>query len=130
MSSLKLPDLLPLGSEEGGDSNTEELRALFMLWLETQKQLPPQVAEEPAVSAEDPVWRSKCCNREDGTEVSRSCLTYTLTSVISIVVLVFSLYQLGSDTEEDSLTPLWISLVSSIGALHVPSPLQFPTPKK
>lgn len=117
------------GSRRGSDvgDSSEQMKILFQMWLEAQKKKddPREATAATAVPEEDAVWRSKCCNSEDGTEISRSCLTYSLTSIISIVVLVFSLYQLGSDEEEDSLTPLWISLVSSIGSLHVPSPLQY-----
>jgi hypothetical protein len=96
--------------------------------LQEQKTLldDKHVAAEEEKETEDRIWRSKCC-RAEGTEISRSFLSYVLTSIISLSVLVFALYQLT--TEESNLTPLWVSLVSSIGSLHLPSPLQKETTK-
>jgi len=107
------------------EKKTEEIKAA---------PRPPETPRSPKTSSltTDVVWRSKCCNSKDGTEVSQSCLTFTLTSMISLIVLVFALYQLAfdNDDEDNSLTPLWISLVSSIGSLHLPSPLQNSATKK
>jgi len=80
---------------------------------------------EPASpkSFKEPVWRSKCCTQE-GTVVTKSLLTFTLTSIISVIVLVFSLVMLTYPDLDESMKTLYISLVSSISSLHVPSPLQ------
>lgn len=124
--------------QEFRDSSLEDRERMVKMLLDQYTDLvqrqkdvktdPPQSPRSSA--AQDVVWRSKCCNSKDGTEISRSCMTYALTSTISLIVLIFAMYQLAFDSEEDSLTPLWISLVSSIGSLHLPSPLQMDPNKK
>jgi hypothetical protein len=69
----------------------------------------------------DTIWRSKCCS-QDGTTIDKTFLSFILTSVLSLAVLLFSLSQLALNPESD-LTSLWVSLVSTITSLHVPSPL-------
>ena len=67
------------------------------------------------------LWRSKCCS-EDGTVIDKKFLSFATTSLLSIIVLVFALVQLTL-TPDSELTSLWVSLVSTITSLHVPSPL-------
>ena len=82
----------------------------------------------PKRAGEEP-WRSRCCS-ENGTEVNKNFLSFMLTSTLSIVVLIFALVQLSLNPSSE-LSSLWVSLVSSISALHVPSPLtQLQTDKK
>ena len=110
----------------GGETlSLDDLRALLSKWKkEEKKEEEEEQKKDEKEEPRDEIWRSKCCNSKDGTVVSQAFLTYTLTSFISLVVLFFALYQLAFDSQEDSLTPLWISLVSSIGSLHLPSPLE------
>mgnify|MGYP001077129598 CR=1 FL=1 len=98
------------------EKQEEELRDIVLETLRAAQ-------EKAASTSEEQPWRSKCCTR-DGTEISRSFLTFTLTSTLSIIILVFALWQLAENEPSDSLNPLWISLVSSVSAIHVPSPLQ------
>jgi hypothetical protein len=83
----------------------------------------------PASPKGEQPWKSKCCG-PDGTEISKSFLVFSLTSVLSITILIFALWQLAENEPTDPLNPLWISLVSSVSALHVPSPLQQTDSKK
>ena len=69
----------------------------------------------------DTIWRSKCCS-QDGTIIDKTFLTFMLTSLLSLAVLLFSLSQLALNPDSE-LTSLWVSLVSTITSLHVPSPL-------
>lgn len=69
----------------------------------------------------DTIWRSKCCS-QDGTVIDKTFLTFMLTSLLSLAVLLFSLSQLALNPDSE-LTSLWVSLVSTITSLHVPSPL-------
>lgn len=75
----------------------------------------------PRASDKSELWRSKCCT-EDGTVVDKKFLSFATTSLLSIIVLVFALVQLTL-TPDSELTSLWVSLVSTITSLHVPSPL-------
>ena len=72
-------------------------------------------------SASATIWRSKCCS-QDGTVIDKTFLTFMLTSLLSLAVLLFSLSQLALNPDSE-LTSLWVSLVSTITSLHVPSPL-------
>lgn len=84
---------------------------------------PPPYPQSPSSKTTEPVWRSRCCTPE-GTVVTKSLLTFSLTSLISVIVLCFSLYMLTAPDLDESMKTLYISLVSSISSLHVPSPLQ------
>jgi len=75
----------------------------------------------PRSRSADNIWRSKCCSK-DGTVIDKTFLSFMLTSVLSLAVLLFSLSQLALNPESE-LTSLWVSLVSTITSLHVPSPL-------
>ena len=69
----------------------------------------------------DDAWRSKCCT-EDGTVINKGFLSFILTSTLSVIVLIFALVQLSINPSSE-LSSLWVSLVSSISALHLPSPI-------
>ena len=68
------------------------------------------------------VWRSRCCT-ETGTVMSKSLLRFTLTSVISVAALIFSFVQL-SEGSSPELQSVYVSIISSLTALHMPSPLE------
>ena len=75
----------------------------------------------PRSRTSDTIWKSKCCSK-DGTVIDKTFLTFMLTSLLSLAVLLFSLSQLALNPDSE-LTSLWVSLVSTITSLHVPSPL-------
>ena len=75
----------------------------------------------PRSRTSDTIWKSKCCSK-DGTIIDKTFLTFMLTSLLSLAVLLFSLSQLALNPDSE-LTSLWVSLVSTITSLHVPSPL-------
>jgi hypothetical protein len=99
----ELPELTPL-----------ELKELIdKYYKDTKQPTSPRKTQD--------IWRSKCCS-DDGTQIDRKFLTFILTSLLSVTVLVFALLQLSLNPESD-LSSLWVSLVSTITSLHVPSPL-------
>ena len=98
-----------------------ELEPLELNAEKTSNTVEP--SRSPSSKSSEPVWRSRCCTPE-GTVVTKSLMTFSLTSLISVIVLCFSLYMLTTPELDDSMKTLYISLVSSISSLHVPSPLQ------
>ena len=85
------------------------------------KNSPPSTPRNSTRRNGDTIWRSKCCS-QDGTIIDKTFLTFMLTSLLSLAVLLFSLSQLALNPDSE-LTSLWVSLVSTITSLHVPSPL-------
>ena len=81
----------------------------------------PPAPTSPRGEKTTELWRSKCCS-EDGTVIDKKFLSFATTSLLSIIVLVFALVQLTLSPDSE-LTSLWVSLVSTITSLHVPSPL-------
>ena len=97
-----------------------EMAALLARFrAEFVERAPPPAS--PRASEKSELWRSKCCS-EDGTIVDKKFLSFATTSLLSIIVLIFSLTQLTLSPDSE-LTSLWVSLVSTITSLHVPSPL-------
>ena len=98
-----------------------EMAALLARFRAEFVERAPPAPTSPRASDKSELWRSKCCS-EDGTIVDKKFLSFATTSLLSIIVLVFALVQLTLSPDSE-LTSLWVSLVSTITSLHVPSPL-------
>ena len=120
LKHLDQPEMIRGESREDLQGDLDKIRELIRSEFAVPEPRSPK-GEQP--------WKSKCCG-PDGTEISKSFLVFSLTSVLSVIILIFSLWQLAENEPTDSLNPLWISLVSSVSAIHVPSPLQQTESKK
>jgi len=69
---------------------------------------------ENDIHEDDVQWRI-CCSHS-----SKSFIKYVVTVIMSIIVLVFSIYMIASNPESDN--SIYFSLVSSILTLYIPAP--------
>jgi len=66
-------------------------------------------------SHEDDVQWQICCSHS-----SKSFIKYVVTVIMSIIVLVFSIYMIATNPENDN--SIYFSLLSSILTLYIPAP--------
>lgn len=71
------------------------------------------VQVEP-IHEDDVEWKI-CCSHS-----SKSFIKYVVTVIMSIIVLVFSIYMIATNPESDN--SIYFSLVSSILTLYIPAP--------
>ena len=69
---------------------------------------------EDDIHEDDVQWRI-CCSHS-----SKSFIKYVVTVIMSIIVLVFSIYMIATNPENDN--SIYFSLMSSILTLYVPAP--------
>ena len=69
---------------------------------------------ENDIHEDDVQWRI-CCSHS-----SKSFIKYVVTVIMSIIVLVFSIYMIATNPESDN--SIYFSLVSSILTLYIPAP--------
>lgn len=50
-------------------------------------------------------------------------LKYIGTYIISLLILVFSMYMITQNTENDGHITLWVTLISTVGSQYMPSPI-------
>jgi len=64
-------------------------------------------------------WRSPCCG---GTATfSKAFLHFTIQAVITLAILTFCMYQLGSQVDPDN-TAVYFSMISSMITLYITPP--------
>jgi len=73
-----------------------------------------RVEVEDDVHEDDVQWRI-CCSHS-----SKSFIKYVVTVIMSIIVLVFSIYMIATNPENDN--SIYFSLMSSILTLYIPAP--------
>lgn len=64
-------------------------------------------------------WKSSCCGGEK--TVSRACLQFSFQAGITIAILIFCFYQLGSRADPEN-TAVYFSLISSLISLYISPP--------
>jgi NADH:ubiquinone oxidoreductase subunit 2 (subunit N) len=73
-----------------------------------------RVEVEDDVHEDDVQWRI-CCSHS-----SKSFIKYVVTVIMSIIVLVFSIYMIATNPENDN--SIYFSLLSTIIGMYMPQP--------
>ena len=73
-----------------------------------------EVNNDDNVHEDDVQWRI-CCSHS-----SKSFIKYVVTVIMSIIVLVFSIYMIATNPENDN--SIYFSLMSSIIGMYMPQP--------
>ena len=73
-----------------------------------------EVNNDDDVHEDDVQWQI-CCSHS-----SKSFIKYVVTVIMSIIVLVFSIYMIASNPENDN--SIYFSLMSSIIGMYMPQP--------
>ncbi len=73
-----------------------------------------EVNNDDDVHEDDVQWRI-CCSHS-----SKSFIKYVVTVIMSIIVLVFSIYMIATNPENDN--SIYFSLMSSIIGMYMPQP--------
>ena len=74
-----------------------------------------KVIEVETESQEDDVQWQICCSHS-----SKSFIKYVVTVLMSIIVLVFSIYMIATNPENDN--SIYFSLMASIIGMYMPAP--------
>lgn len=75
---------------------------------------------EEKTTSEERVWKS-CC----GCKWSIQAVKYTATYLISLLVLIFAMVMISTESQDGSRFPIWVSIISGIASQYMPSPITF-----